>query len=362
MRATIEPATDVRTIGQHRATALRSRWTRRPALAVLALLAATTSCATPEPRRREAPSTELRLEAITAPVSGRGERELDSLRREVRNPAARLREAFISSNVGDRAAALKILNELVFGGESYGPSVEAFARFLRADVFERAGERDRATHERRVALGLAIDRELRERLQAKFDAPAETRPVEVPRGSLSILARTAWNATRPRVSEMRPLERATRVTVHHSANLTRATDQRSSTAAIRAIQRHHMDQNGWGDIGYHFLIDPAGRVWNGRSLEWQGAHAGDPEKNRHNIGVCLLGNFVPNEQGAPPQAQIDALETLLTALCERYGLRPENILTHRELRPTSCPGPYLQAATERIRDSLRSYAAPAGSH
>jgi len=35
------------------------------------------------------------------------------------------------------------------------------------------------------------------------------------------------------------------------------------------IQRDHMDAKGWGDIGYHFRIDPSGRVLEGRELLWQ---------------------------------------------------------------------------------------------
>jgi N-acetyl-anhydromuramyl-L-alanine amidase AmpD len=146
--------------------------------------------------------------------------------------------------------------------------------------------------------------------------------------------------------------RVQRVTVHHSATVVRGTSTATSIAAIRGIQRHHQQQNGWGDIGYHFLIDQAGRVWTGRGIEWQGAHAGDPSRNRSNVGICLLGSFVPNEQGAPPPAQLAGLEALLVSLCVEHRLDPASILTHKELKDTACPGPYVQAAVEAMRTRL----------
>src|SRR5690606_1551131 len=125
-----------------------------------------------------------------------------------------------------------------------------------------------------------------------------------------------------------------------------------AAAAILGIQRHHQGKLDWGDIGYHFLVDPAGRIWTGRPLDWQGAHAGDDSRNRGNIGICLLGNYLPAAQGAPPTAQIEAMERLVAWLAVRYGIDSAGILTHRELRETVCPGPYVQVAVEELRGRL----------
>ena len=134
---------------------------------------------------------------------------------------------------------------------------------------------------------------------------------------------------------------------------------RTSVAAIRAIQHYHQGAQGWADIGYHYLVDRAGRVWSGRAVRWQGAHASG-DNNRQNIGVCLLGDYVPGSQGRPPRIQVRALARLLDDLCGVYSVDPKAILTHRELKSTTCPGPYLQAAVEQLREQLSAAAAPAG--
>ena len=140
--------------------------------------------------------------------------------------------------------------------------------------------------------------------------------------------------------------------MHHSATLVNSRSKGAAVGAIRGIQRHHQSQNGWGDIGYHFLIDPAGRIWTGRPLQWQGAHAGDSAKNHANVGICLLGNFVRDGQGPPADVQLRALASLLATLCVRYDVPANQVLTHQELKTTDCPGPYVQVAVERIRDQL----------
>src|SRR5690606_5674904 len=119
-----------------------------------------------------------------------------------------------------------------------------------------------------------LDPELRSRIAAEGNVrPAP--PREAP-GVLAVRPRSDWRAAEPLRREMRPMGDVRRITVHHSATLVRSTTEGAAVGAIRGIQRHHQQHNGWGDIGYHFLIDPAGRVWTGRGLEWQGAHAGDP--------------------------------------------------------------------------------------
>lgn len=50
-----------------------------------------------------------------------------------------------------------------------------------------------------------------------------------------------------------------------------------------------MDQRGWDDIGYSFLIGEDGRVYEGRGWDRVGAHA--PQYNHVSIGVCFLGDF-----------------------------------------------------------------------
>ena len=102
------------------------------------------------------------------------------------------------------------------------------------------------------------------------------------------------------------MSRIDRITVHHSAVHADREAQDRSAEIIRSIQKNHQRDKGWGDIGYHYLIDREGRVWTGRPEGWQGAHAGDPQSNRGNLGVCLMGNFVSRGGQTPAPAQLQA--------------------------------------------------------
>jgi len=50
-----------------------------------------------------------------------------------------------------------------------------------------------------------------------------------------------------------------------------------------------MDDRGWWDIGYNFLIGEDGNAYEGRGWDYVGAHA--PGYNTQSIGICILGHF-----------------------------------------------------------------------
>ncbi|MSR48346.1 MAG: N-acetylmuramoyl-L-alanine amidase [Planctomycetes bacterium] len=162
-----------------------------------------------------------------------------------------------------------------------------------------------------------------------------------------ILPRTSWGArrTRSNFDRMTPI---TRVTVHHTATRLSSNSARVAADAIRSYQREHQEKEGWADIGYHFMVDPAGRIWEGRPLTYQGAHAGSPELNVGNIGIALIGDFTVQQ---PTSAQKKALVELLDSLCAKYRLAQSRVYTHQEIRDTgtACPGPALQRVVEQWR-------------
>lgn len=163
-----------------------------------------------------------------------------------------------------------------------------------------------------------------------------------PQGArLTVISRKQWNARAANPAGMTALRGAwSKLTVHHSAETSSDPTGGSleeSTASLRGIQRFHLEENGWGDIGYHFLIDAAGRIFEGRELNWQGAHAGGAN-NAQNIGVCLLGDL---ERRAPTQAALKSLELLVADLRQRFKIRENRLYAHRELNTTTCPGDAL---------------------
>ena len=171
----------------------------------------------------------------------------------------------------------------------------------------------------------------------------------VPLPGGGIVTRLAWGALPADPGRLTP-HRGTwsRITVHHSA------DQN----AIAGIQRYHMRTNDWGDIGYHFLVDSAGRVYEGRSLAWRGAHAGNASSNQGNLGICVLGDY---STGRPGAAALRSLEALVTALARAHGIPDARIIPHGDLKATDCPGPYLTSWTHNFRKGSRTAAVTAGT-
>lgn len=170
------------------------------------------------------------------------------------------------------------------------------------------------------------------------------------------LSRRDWGANRL-LANHDPMSRPYRITVHHTAEPAHTHTHESTVREMRDLQRMHQQDRGWADLGYHFMIDQAGRIVEGRPLTAQGAHAGDSDLNRGNIGICLIGNFVSQpDRGsdyaiaqAPTSEQMQALEKLVSELQARYAIRSNQIWSHSHLKETACPGPELEAWVQRWR-------------
>jgi hypothetical protein len=168
-------------------------------------------------------------------------------------------------------------------------------------------------------------------------------------GRITAISREAWRADTPIPSRLRPMGRVSRVTIHHEGNPEPwISDSTAAVAArLRQIQDWHRRNLRAGDIGYHFIVDRAGRVWQGRSVQYQGAHVGG--RNEHNIGVMVLGNFEIQQPTAP---QVTALATLCGMLVEGYGISRGDLFAHRDLASTCCPGKRLLPHVNRMKHTL----------
>ncbi len=174
-----------------------------------------------------------------------------------------------------------------------------------------------------------------------------------PRSALGVplIARAKWGALPARPALMIKNSGGwKRITVHHSAEAEPAPldgSAESSYAALRQIQRSHLKGKTppWGDIGYHYLIDPEGRIFQGRDLAWQGAHAGG-DNNIRNLGVCLIGNFDEEHPGA---AQLESLRKLLDSLRATYHIPRSEVRKHSDFKPTDCPGKFLKPWVDEYR-------------
>lgn len=161
-----------------------------------------------------------------------------------------------------------------------------------------------------------------------------------------VLDRAAWSRGLPDRSNLNPMLPVRYITLHHDGmSPFLAKDQASAAARIELIRVSHRG-HAWADIGYHFVVDRGGRVWEGRDLKWQGAHV--KNHNEGNIGICCLGNF---DEQSPSDQQLEAAEQLMQCLMRKYRIRVADVRSHQEWQGahTACPGRSLQREFERMR-------------
>jgi len=161
---------------------------------------------------------------------------------------------------------------------------------------------------------------------------------------VKVVRRGAWGGPPERASLLRAATGYTMITVHHSGATTNFhRDEASVIHDLNGVLTSHIERR-YADIGYHLVVDYAGRVWEGRSLDCEGAHVSG--HNPKNIGVMLLGNF--EQQQASPE-QLTALDRVVTDLRQYYGVRRESVYGHRDLGASACPGEYLYPFVRRMR-------------
>lgn len=104
------------------------------------------------------------------------------------------------------------------------------------------------------------------------------------------------------------------------------------------IDRWHK-ANGWGGIGYHFIIDLDGTIENGRPVERCGVHCAG--HNANTIGIVYVGGVVGKGKNKKPadtrtKAQILSMHHLVTELMWRFPLIGK-ISGHNEYSNKACP-------------------------
>jgi hypothetical protein len=167
----------------------------------------------------------------------------------------------------------------------------------------------------------------------------------------SIVLRPGWGADESIVrGEPRYADQLAVAILHHTAGAS-PQDAGESVAVVRAIQRYHVESNGWNDIGYNFLVDPFGQVFEGRAggidRDVVGAHA--LGFNTGSAGIALLGNFENRVLTAAERSALAGLlawrldaahvDPLSTSSLSGRSLRA--VSGHRDVNSTACPGANL---------------------
>jgi len=126
----------------------------------------------------------------------------------------------------------------------------------------------------------------------------------------------------------RTLSQIVRFVIHHSA---------TTTGDPWQYAKYHIENHGWPGIGYHFVIQKDGTIYQTNTLDTISYHVGG--SNTGSVGICLTGNY---DVETPPSAQINSLVWLLKKLSAELGQKP--IEGHREFSTTHCPGSQIDTA------------------
>jgi uncharacterized protein YraI len=127
--------------------------------------------------------------------------------------------------------------------------------------------------------------------------------------------------------------------------------------AVRAIYHYHAVVRGWGDIGYNYLVDHVGNVYEGRaggeSVIGGHAYGYGPGSS----GIAVIGSFNFDAATIEAQAGLTAITAWVTRGLDPYGARPfhdlaalPTICGHVDLASTACPGGVLYDELPLVRD------------
>ena len=112
--------------------------------------------------------------------------------------------------------------------------------------------------------------------------------------------------------------------------------------SIDEVRRWHVEERGWRDVGYHFLVRLDGTVEEGRPIEMTGAHT--RSHNWDSIGIAYAGGMskdMTEPKDTRSDAQKDALVDLICQLHDCYG---GTVYGHRDFSEKACPS--FDAKTE----------------
>jgi len=199
----------------------------------------------------------------------------------------------------------------------------------------------------------------------------------------NVISRAAWGSPDPTGLAFRGTDRywdpayapTKQIFIHHTVD-SNYESQSDGAALVRAIWQYHTNTLGWGDIGYNYLVDESGKIYEGRAggSNIVGGHVYG--YNTGSMGVALLGCFQPNDATCnslnggntayPSSAMQTSLFSLLSWKSTEYEIDPSaqqvfckqdtsgclllyTISGHRDAYPTSCPGDLAETLLTYIR-------------
>ena len=192
-------------------------------------------------------------------------------------------------------------------------------------------------------------------------------------GAPHVISRAEWGAATPACAAD-VASKLVGAVVHHTAGSMNYSSIGQAEAQIRGDQAFHINSRGWCDIGYNFIVDKWGNIYEGRENSLNraviGVHAGG--FNTGTVGVAMLGTY----DGLPSAATQDSVGWIIGWRLGAYNVDPESwmnystgggeaggdsrylspqnvvlprIMGHRDVAFTACPGNGGYAALPTIR-------------
>jgi hypothetical protein len=234
--------------------------------------------------------------------------------------------------------------------------------FVNTTGTATAADRRRTAFRRAVNGGVVALAKLPSALVADADAAEEQPP---------IVSRDGWNGDRCPPRDAPTYSEVNMAFVHHTVNLNDYS-RSEAKAVVLGICRFHRNDRGWDDIGYNFLVDKYGTIYEGRAggIDQPVMGAQAQGFNAQSTGIANIGTFedVPQSpeaiesmaklirwklplHGVPTSGRV----TLTSAggASNRYPagrqVRFNRISGHRDGNQTSCPGGALYAQLPELR-------------
>ncbi len=208
-------------------------------------------------------------------------------------------------------------------------------------------------------------------IQFRFISPGATPTPELTNMRASqFLTRANWHCPTTSFKSKPQTAPINHLIVHHTAT---ANDAQDWPAVVRTIWNFHAVTNAWRDVGYHYLIDPNGVIYEGRAGGDKAAGIHFSCANTGTMGIAMLGNFTAQ---SPTEQALSSLKTLLARKAYELKLEPSGssyhsstglnlpqIAGHRDANAskitrvcvgTHCPGDALYTLLPAIRTEVNA--------
>ncbi|HUT20322.1 MAG TPA: N-acetylmuramoyl-L-alanine amidase [Anaerolineae bacterium] len=187
----------------------------------------------------------------------------------------------------------------------------------------------------------------------------------------AIITRAGWGADESHMDWSPEHVFSRKIVIHHTVTTNDYTEAEAAKW-VRAVYYYHAVTLGWGDIGYSYLVDRYGNIYEGRYGGPDAVAGHTYGYNYGSTGVALIGTHGNYASSVPAsEAALRALEMLAAWEGARAGIHPfgasemvgmaiPNLAGHRDFPPyrTTCPGDEAYAQLPELRQAVWEHMRP----